>query len=271
MRVRDPRQFIQDVWKARYAIPAFDVCNLELAAAVLQAAEEARAPVILATYTGDIDHAGLRPLARLLQTLADEARVPVLIHLDHGQDFSTAVRCLAEGYGSVMFDGSHLPLEDNLRETRRVAQVAHALGAAMEGEVGSFGGPQGAVLFTDPADAAAMFEEGEVDMLAVSVGSVHGQRSRLDLDRLGRIAARVRGPLVLHGGSGIDPGDLRQAVELGVVKVNIGHGVFSAWLQGLREGLASSSVHYEVLGRGMAAVREEARRRFVMTGAAGRA
>lgn len=271
MLVHKPRLFVRQVWEARYAVPAFDVCNLELATAVLEAAEETRSPVILATYTEDLAHAGLRPLARLLRGLAQEARVPVLVHLDHGPDFDTAVRCLAEGYGSVMFDGAHLPLEDNLREARRVAQVAHALGAAMEGEVGSFGGPQGAVVATEPEEAAAMFERGEADMVAVSVGSVHGQASRLDLDRLSRIASCARGPLVLHGGSGIDPDDLRQAVAMGVVKVNIGHAVFTAWLRGLREGLAASSVHYEVLARGKAAVREEARRRFVLTGAAGRA
>lgn len=271
MLVRDPRAFIRRVWTERYAIPAFDVCNLELARGVLDAARDERAPVILATYTGDIDHAGLRPLARLLRALAEEAPVPVLIHLDHGTGLELAMRCLREGYGSVMFDGSHLSLEDNLRRTRAIAEAAHALDAAVEGEVGSFGGQQGAVVFTDPDEAAAMFEQGGVDMLAVSVGSEHGQRSRLDLTRLEAIAARAAGPLVLHGGSGIDPEDVRRAVSLGVVKLNIGHGLFAAWLTGLREGLAASGDHYEVLARGIRHVREEARRRFVETGASGRA
>jgi fructose-bisphosphate aldolase, class II len=271
MLVRQPREFIRRVWAERYAIPAFDVCNLELLKAVLEAAEAERAPVILATYTGDIDHAGLRPLAHLAKLLAGEASVPVLLHLDHGTGFDLAVQCLREGYSSVMFDGSHLPLEENIRETRAIAGVAHALGAAVEGEVGSFGGQQGAVVYTDPEEAAALFARGEVDMLAVSVGSVHGQKSRLDLGRLRGIADRVRGPLVLHGGSGIDPEDVRQAVALGVIKLNIGHGLFMAWLEGLREGLTASSDHYAVLAQGMARAREEARRRFVETGATGRA
>ena len=271
MMVEQPREFIRRVWAQRYAIPAFDVCNLELLKAVLEAAEVERAPVILATYTGDIDHAGLRPLAHLAKVMAGEASVPVLLHLDHGPGFDLAVRCLREGYSSVMFDGSHLALEENIRETKAIAGVAHALGAALEGEVGSFGGQQGAVVYTDPEEAAALFSRGEVDMLAVSVGSEHGQRSRLDLDRLRGIAERVRGPLVLHGGSGIDPEDVRRAVALGVIKLNIGHGLFTAWLEGLREGLAASSDHYAVLGRGIARAREEARRRFIETGAAGRA
>ncbi len=271
MLVRAPREFIGRLRAERYAVPAFDVCNLELAKAVLEAAVEARAPVILATYTGDLAHAGLRPLARLIKALAEEAPVPVMLHLDHGTGFELAVRCLAEGYSSVMFDGSHLPLEDNVREARAIADVAHAVGAAMEGEVGSFGGEQGAVVLTEPADAAAMFDRGGVDLLAVSVGSVHGQASRLDLGRLEEIARRAPGPLVLHGGSGIHPDDVRRAVALGVVKLNIGHALFAAWLEGLREGLAASSDHYEVLARGMARVREEARRRFVLTGAAGKA
>ncbi len=271
MLVREPRQFIRTVWAERYAIPAFDVCNLELAKAVLEAAVEARAPVILATYTGDLAHAGLGPLARLIKALAEDAPVPVMLHLDHGTGFELAVQCLAEGYSSVMFDGSHLPLEENVRQSRAIAAAAHALGAAMEGEVGSFGGDQGAVVFTEPEHAASMFDRGDIDMLAVSVGSVHGQQSRLDLGRLERIAHRVAGPLVLHGGSGIHPVDVRRAVALGVVKLNIGHALFTAWLDGLREGLAASSSHYEVLARGMAHAREEAHRRLVLVGAAGRA
>lgn len=271
MLIREPREFIRRVWAQRYAIPAFDVCNLELLKAVLEAAEAERAPVILATYTGDIDHAGLRPLAHLAKLLGGEASVPVMLHLDHGTGFDLAVRCLQEGYSSVMFDGSHLSLEENIRETKAVAVVAHALGAAVEGEVGSFGGQQGAVVYTDPEEAAAMFDRGEVDMLAVSVGSVHGERSRLDLNRLKKIAGRVPGPLVLHGGSGINLEDVSTAVALGVIKLNIGHGLFTAWLGGLREGLAASSDHYEVLGRGMARARQEARRRFIETGAAGKA
>jgi fructose-bisphosphate aldolase, class II len=271
MLVRQPREFIRRVRADRYALPAFDVCNLELAKAVLEAAAEVRAPVILATYTGDISHAGLKPLAGMIKALADDAPVPVLLHLDHGTGFDLAVQCLALGYSSVMFDGSHLALGDNIRESRTIASAAHAVGAAMEGEVGSFGGDQGAVVFTEPEEAADMFERGDVDMLAVSVGSVHGQKSRLDLDRLERIAGRAHGPLVLHGGSGIHPDDVRRAIEIGVVKLNIGYALFTAWMEGLREGLAASSSHYEVLKQGMARARDEARRRLVLTGAAGKA
>ncbi len=271
MLVRQPRTFIRDAWRERYAIPAFDVCNLELMKAVVDAAVDERAPVILATYTGDLSHAGLKPLACVARVLAEEAPVPVLLHLDHGTGFEMAVQCLAEGYNSVMFDGSHLSLEDNLRETRAIAGAAHAVGAAMEGEVGSFGGDQGAVVFTEPRQAAAMFERGDVDMLAVSVGSVHGQKSRLDLARLEGIAREAPGPLVLHGGSGIAPEDVRRAIELGVVKLNIGHALSTAWLRGLREGLEASSSHYDVLARGVERCRGEARRRFAETGASGRA
>src|SRR5215831_10622426 len=161
MLVRQPRELIRQVWNDRYAIPAFDVCNLELAKAVVDAAVEERAPVILATYTGDIAHCGLKPLARLAKALAEEAPIPVLLHLDHGVGLEMAVRCLAEGYSSVMFDGSHLPLEENLRETRAIAAAAHAVGAAVEGEVGSFGGDQGGVVLTEEGDAAAMWERGD--------------------------------------------------------------------------------------------------------------
>ncbi len=146
-----------------------------------------------------------------------------------------------------MFDGADLDLPENIAETRRIADVAHALSASTEGELGLFGGDHGSVRYTDPDEAERYVAESGADTLAVSVGSEHHQSSRLELDRLEAIATRTGHPLVLHGGSGIHPDDVREAVMLGVVKINIGHAISRAMTEGARESLERGLDHYGML------------------------
>jgi fructose-bisphosphate aldolase, class II len=244
--IRDARALYARAYDERFAMPAFNVCNLEMAQGVLGAAEAERAPVILQTYPGDIAHgdAGLAPMLRALGT---EAGVPVILHLDHGQGMEMVVDRLRCGYSSVMFDGGELNLEENISRTGRIAEVAHAFGASVEGEVGLFGGDHGSVAFTDPGEAERFMTGSEADTLAVSVGSEHHQKSRLDLERLRAITGRTNRPLVLHGGSGIHPEDVREAVALGVVKINIGHAISLAMTSGASEALEARLDHYEML------------------------
>ena len=275
MLIENPREYLRFAHRERFAMPAFNACNLEFAQAVIQAATLENAPVIVQTYPGDIKHGGLEPLSGIVKTLASQTHVPVFLHLDHGPGLEYNARCLREGYSSVMFDGFDRSLEDAIQETAAIARVAHALGSAVEGELGSFGGGaegQGDELhFTDPAQVRRMFEEGVVDMLAVSVGSEHGKPSRLKLDLLEQIAEMAQGPLVLHGGSGIFEDDVRAAVKLGVVKINIGFATFHAWNQGLKAGLEAGEGHYQVLERAREAVVGVARHRLRLMGASGRA
>ncbi len=256
-------------------MPAFNVCNLEMAKAVIEAATLEKAPLIVQTYTGDLAHGSLGdvpgPLPGIIKHLAARTPVPVFLHLDHGPSFEYDLRCLREGYSSVMFDGHQLALPAAIAETAAIARVAHAMNAAVEGELGTFGGDQGSQEFTDPNDVPSMFEQGQADMLAVSVGSEHGNASRLKLDLLREIAARANAPLVLHGGTGIHEDDVRAAVQLGVVKINIGAGLARAWAQGAREALDAKLGHYETLGQSMLRVREVAQHRLRLMGASGRA
>jgi ketose-bisphosphate aldolase len=274
MLINNPREYLRYAHQQHFAMPAFNVCNLEMARAVIEAATLERAPVIVQTYTGDLAHGawedGIGPLPGIIKHLAGQTPYPVFLHLDHGPGLEFNLRCLREGYSSVMFDGHHLSLDEALAETAVIARAAHAFGAAVEGELGTFGGEQGSQEFTTPDEAPLMFERGQVDMLAVSVGSEHGQSSRLQLDLLKEIADKARGPLVLHGGSGIHEEDVRAAVQLGVVKINIGAALSRAWNQGAREGLEASEGHYGVLKQAMRRVREEAQRRLRLMGAAGR-
>lgn len=274
MLVKNPRDFYREVYKAQFAMPAFNVCNLEMAKAVIEAAVVERAPVIVQTYPGDLAHAAfsenVNPLPLLIRAMAQEAPVPVIMHLDHGPGFEYNLRCLHAGYNSVMFDGHDLPLEEALAETAAIARAAHAFNAAVEGELGTFGGGQGSHEYTNPDETPLMFEQGHVDMLAVSVGSEHGHSSRLDLSLLAAINDKVHAPLVLHGGSGIHEDDVRAAVKLGVVKINIGAALSRAWRQGSSEGLEADADHYGVLSRAMQRVHEVARHRLQLMGASGR-
>ncbi len=276
MLIANPREFLQRAHTEHFAMPAFNICNLEMARACIEAATLERAPVILQTYPGDLTHAGLPEIVGIVKSLASQTDVPVFLHLDHGPGFEYNLKCLQAGYSSVMYDNYGRTLEDALGETALIARAAHALGAAVEGELGSFGGGeegQGHELqFTNPDEVPLMFEAG-VDMLAVSVGSEHHAQTRLDLGLLRQIQAKANGPLVLHGGSGIHPDDVREAIKLGVVKINIGHALSLAWCEGSREALeqAGDYGHYTALKCAQDRVHEEARRRLQLMGASGKA
>ncbi len=269
-RVADGRTLYSRAYRGRFAMPAFNVCSLEMAQGVVEAAEAERAPVILQTYPGDIAHGGVA-LAPMLNALADEAGVPVMLHLDHGDGLEMAVDRLKLGYSSVMFDGAELGLKENIARTGPIVEAAHEFGASVEGEVGLFGGDHGSVVLTDPEEAARFVAESGADTLAVSVGSEHAQKSRLKLDLLRAVAETTGHPLVLHGGSGIHPDDVREAVTMGVVKVNIGNALSLAVRQGARGALEAGLDHYGMLDAIRDAVREVAREKIGLMGAAGHA
>ncbi|AFV76763.1 MULTISPECIES: class II fructose-bisphosphate aldolase [Thermus] len=210
------------------AVGAFDVVGLEWAEAVLEGAETLGLPVILSVAP----HLGGPPLPALapgLRHLAEAARVPVALHLDHGETLEEVVEALRLGFTGVMLDGSHLPLEENIRLTRLAVEVARAFGAGVEGEVGVVPGHYGpgedreAPLYTDPLEAEHYLAETGVDALAVSIGTRHGLYkgpTRLNLPLLERLSA-LPVPLVLHGASGLSPEEYRALVQRGIRKINL--------------------------------------------------
>jgi hypothetical protein len=141
--VADARPLLRHAFDHHYAIPSFNVCSLEAARAIVEAAEALRAPVMLQTYPGDLEHASPAVMAALVRALGEEASVPVLLHLDHGDSLERAAACIRAGYGSVMYDGEALPLADNVAAVSRLACFAHAAGVAVEAAAGSFGGGEG--------------------------------------------------------------------------------------------------------------------------------
>ncbi|RTH21302.1 class II fructose-bisphosphate aldolase [Thermus scotoductus] len=225
MWVRNARELFQDALRRGYALPAFNIASLEMAQACLQAAESLGAPIILQTYREEVRRVSPEVFRALVQALAERTRVPVLLHLDHGEDWGSVFQAFRAGYGSAMWDASGLPLERVVQEVRGHAPLVQAMGGALEVAAEGFSGEER----SDPEAVQAVREAG-ADVVAVAVGSRHGQASRLDLDLLARIAERAGGPLALHGGSGIHPEDLKAAVAMGVAKVNVGTALYRAFL-----------------------------------------
>lgn len=240
-----------------YAVGGFDIFDLDSVRAVIAAAASENSPVFLQACLHSVDHLGYERAALIMRQAAECESVPVAVHFDHGPRVTTVEdvrRALRAGFTSVMVDGSRLTLDENIALTRQAAALAHAQGAGVEGEIGEIGrisGGQadevarrmvrqgsGPMWLTSAQEAARLVQETGVDCLAVSIGSVSGARSRLNLDVLRDIAGRVDIPLVLHGGSGVPEDDLREAIRLGIAKVNIAHGVRRAYIKALRDGLA---------------------------------
>jgi tagatose 1,6-diphosphate aldolase GatY/KbaY len=256
--------------------------NLETIQAVIAAAEAKGAPIVLQVSPGAIAYAGFGPIGRLVVTAAAEARVPVVAHVDHCRELDTIERALEAGFGSVMFDGSRLPLDENVRLTRETLHRASARGAAVEAELGVIGGPEDTTsamaryAVTTPAEAAAFIEACPVDVLAPALGTIHRMPDdsvRLDLDLIEAIARATRTPLALHGGSGVDQRDLSAAFQAGVVKLNISSRVGRAFATGIRSTWESDPGQTDprrFLGAGRDAVREMAERYIDLTGSAGR-
>ncbi len=223
------------------AVAAFNVFGYEDAISVVQAAEQLNEPVILATNKIALEHMPVELLGSMLCKIAEKASVPVCVHLDHGKDLHTAIKAILSGYTSVMYDGSQLSLEDNIRTTKEIVKFAHAIGIPVEAEIGSVGYSDPSLnmkaFYTEPEEAKIFAEETEVDALAVAVGSLHRmeqQSAVIQFDRLEKIQSRVRTPLVIHGSTGITDRDLTRLASYNVVKINIGTAIRMAFGQALR-------------------------------------
>lgn len=224
-------EILLDAQKRGYAVGAFNVNNMEIIQAIIEAAEETRSPVIIQASQGGIEYAGIDYLAGLAKVAAEKATVPVAIHLDHGTDFGQIVSCIRHGFSSVMIDASKLPLEENIAETKKITEIAHAVGVSVEAELGKIGGTEDHIsvdeadaTYTDPEEAKYFMEKTGVDSLAIAVGTAHGVyqgEPNIDFDRITEIAKLVDVPLVLHGSSGVAYEDLKEAISRGICKINI--------------------------------------------------
>jgi fructose-bisphosphate aldolase class II len=248
------KELLPDAIKGRYAVPSFNVFGSEEAVAFVAAAQSLGRGVIVACNKDMAEHLGVAAFAGMVRGLAEAATVPVCVHLDHCYEEATAFAALRAGFTSVMFDGSQMPLEDNIARTARVALVAHAFGASVEGEIGSVPYTEGRDHIkhelTDPHDAAEFAQHSGVDAMAVSVGNVHRMTSAtsvIDFDRLERIASVTQVPLVIHGTSGIRDADMQRLKTMRVAKFNIGTTMRMTFARSLRHSLAQDDARFDRL------------------------
>ncbi|WP_028403076.1 class II fructose-1,6-bisphosphate aldolase [Ectobacillus panaciterrae] len=238
-----------------YAVGQYNINNLESAQAFLQAAQEEQAPIILAASDRLVDYlGGFKTIAAMVKALVEEMgiTVPVVLHLDHGMSFERCKKAIDAGFTSVMIDGSHHPIDENIAMTKQVVEYAHLRGVSVEAEVGTVGGMEdglvGGIQYADPKECLRIVKEAGVDALAAALGSVHGPyqgEPKLGFDEMKEISALTNVPLVLHGGSGIPEYQIQKAIELGHAKINVNTESIQAWAQAIREVLASDEKVYE--------------------------
>ena len=270
--------------QGNYAVGAFNCNNMEIVQAIIEAAEEEQAPVIIQASQGAISYAGLDYIVALVNTAAKQASVPVALHLDHGTSFEQVVQCIGRGFTSVMIDGSKLPLEENIALTNKILDMARPLNISVEAELGKIGGTEDNVSvsereasFTDPAEAKRLVEETGIKSLAVAIGTAHGQYKgtpKLDFERLAEIKKLVNIPIVLHGSSGVPDEDVRKAISLGVRKVNIDTNLREAFSDGVRAALASNPQEIDprkILKPAKAAMKERVKEKIRVFGSNGKA
>ncbi len=267
-----------------YAVGAFNCNNMEIVQAIVRAAGAERAPVIMQASQGAIKYAGINFIAAMAREAAATARVPVALHLDHGTGFDQIMWCIRAGFSSVMIDGSKKPLGENIAITRKVVECALPLGISVEAELGRIGGTEDDItvtereaMLTDPGEAGYFVEKTGVGSLAVAIGTAHGRyrgEPRLDFERLEKIRSLVKIPIVLHGSSGVPDDAIKEAIRLGVRKVNIDTNIREAFVDAARKVVVEDPGEIDprkILGPARDAATEIIREKIRLFGSSGKA
>ena len=242
---------LQDAHKNNYAVMAVNSINMEMARAVISAAEEERSPIIVNIGMGQMKkHAHANVMVPMIKKLAEEAKVPVALNHDHGQDLDFIIGCIQDGFSSVMIDASSFPFEENVRRTSTIVKLAHPHNICVEAELGHVGQAADgdnskADLYTDPEQAKKFVELTGVDALAVAVGTAHGSYPKgyvpkLDFERLSLLKKTLDMPLVLHGGSGSGEENIRKAVACGINKINVCTDAFNVAQKAMVDRMAEN-------------------------------
>ncbi len=265
-----------------YAVPLIDVFDIQAVEGVFKALLEKRAPAIIGVYYQVMEQPHARALAAYIRTRLEEIDLPVSLMLDHGSSPQMCEQAIAYGYSDVMYDGSRLPFEQNAANTRAIVERAHAVGVAVEAELGhvgmgdeyqAYGGQRKG--FTRPEDVERFATETGVDFLAVAIGTAHGLyagKPQLDLDLLAEIRARVDIPLVLHGGTGLTPEQFRAVIAGGISKINVATDMFVTAKKHLGEVCGhDGSTYFNLLDTTIETYRERSAYYLDLFGASGQA
>ena len=287
------KEMFKKAYEGKYAIGAFNVNNMEIIQAIVEAAKEEKSPLILQVSAGARKYAKPVYLRKLVEAAIEDTDLPIVLHLDHGEDFEICKACIDDGFTSVMIDGSKYPFEENIRLTKQVVDYAHERGVVVEAELGRLAGIEDAVkvsekdaILTDPDEAVEFVERTGVDSLAIAIGTSHGAykfkgEPKLDFERLDKITELLPGfPIVLHGASsvpselvelcnkyggqipgaqGVPEDMLRKAATMGVCKINIDTDLRLAMTASVRKYLVENPSEFDprkYLGAGREAIKQ---------------
>ena len=288
-----------------YAVGAFNFVNLEVLKGIVSAAAEEKSPALITCSEGAIKYAGIKNLVAMARAEAETSGMPLVLHLDHGKEFEVIMQCIRNGFTSVMIDGSHLPLEQNIALTKKIVEIAHAAGISVEGELGKLSGIEDNVasresILTDPAEAERFVLETGVDLLAIAIGTAHGPKKFkgepiLEIPLVAEVKKRTGIPLVLHGASsvpaevlekgikygakwegskGVPEASLAEAVRGGINKVNVDTDIRMTFIGQMRQTMAEKPESVDlrdIFKPCMAAVKELVRYKMRLLGSSGKA
>ncbi|MDD3655184.1 MAG: class II fructose-1,6-bisphosphate aldolase [Atribacterota bacterium] len=269
------KEILIDAQKNHYAVGAFNANNMEIVQAIIETAEEERAPVIVQASQGAIKYAGLDMIVGMVKVLAERTFIPVVLHLDHGTDYYQNIRCLRAGFTSLMFDGSKLPFAENVALTKKVVEMAHSCDIPVEAEIGQIGKMDSSdepgiarekikEFMADPEEADKFVKLTAIDSLAAAVGTIHGCRepiAELDIPRIEKIRDLTGIPLVLHGASGASDEEVKKGIAAGICKINIDTRIRMAFTRAIQDYLDKNS--NEIDPRKVLGVAKEAAKKVI--------
>lgn len=270
------RELLKDAQDGDYAVGSFSVANMEMVLGVLKAAKELNAPVILQIAEVRLKQSPLEIIGPLMVAAAEAAETPVAVHFDHGKTEEKIQQALDLGFTSVMFDGSHLPLKENIEMTKKIIAMAQEYDAAVEAEIGCVGGSEDgsediAINCTKPEDAVLFERETGVDALAIAIGNAHGNYKstpKLRFDILEQCEKNTKLPLVLHGGTGITPEDFVRCSHTGIKKINIATATFDNVEKTVKECYNENGIkgYYDLQAAEVQGAYENAKRHILIFG-----
>lgn len=227
------------------AYGAFNLHCYEMILPFFQASKEINIPIIMQISTGTAQYIGYKLLADSVKSLSETSEMDICLHLDHCSKEESIKEAIDSGFSSVMIDGSSLPIDENIKLTKRVVEFAHSKGVSVEGEIGTIGGNEDGIkanidasMYTEPKDALKFYKETGIDAMAISIGTAHGLykgKANISFEKLKEIKELTNAPLVLHGGTGVSDEDIKKCVEYGIKKVNVGTELNASWIEKAKE------------------------------------
>ena len=270
---------LKQAQKEHYGVGLFNSTDTDMLEAVIAAAEELNSPVVVGTAEVLLPYGELKLIAPSVLAAAKRAKVPVVMHYDHGLTFDRCMEALSLGFSSVMFDGSAGDYDQNIADTREIVKIAHSLGASVEGEIGHVGQAAtednlSADMYTTPEEAEAYVKATGVDALAVAIGTAHGvykTKPQMNLTRLQEIRARIDTPLVLHGGSGLTDEDFQNTIKYGIAKVNIFTDLCLAGDRAMKQGIETGIGYLETRKLKVETIKEAVKQKIQVFGSVNKA